>query len=72
MEKRVKRNLDGIYFIIDHEPICFSDMTEEEQDNILNEKSDEWLRSVCKILAKTIREIGDKFDLVSGSDISTL
>jgi hypothetical protein len=60
----IKRNLDCIYFRIGCENICFSDMTEEQRYQMMEGRSEEWLKSMCNILAKKIREIGDQFDLV--------
>lgn len=64
----MNRNLDGVYFRIKREDkwenICFSDLTEEEMDDIMNGRPEEWLRSMCKILGKTIRKIGDQLDIV--------
>lgn len=60
----IKRNLDGVYFRIGTENICFSDLTEDQQDNVMENRSEEWLKSMCKHLANTIREIGDQFDLI--------
>lgn len=64
----MNRNLDGTYFRVERngkwQSICFSDMTEEEMDCILKDKPEEWLRSMCKILGKTIRSIGDELDIV--------
>lgn len=60
----IKRNLDGIYFRIGTENICFSDLTEDQQDNVMENRSEEWLKSMCKHLANTIIEIGDQFDLI--------
>ena len=45
-------------------PVCFSDMTEEEMDFILKDQDETWLRNMCKILGRTIRQIGDELDLV--------
>ena len=66
----LKRNLDGIYFREKNDEgkwdnICFSDMTEEQMNKQMNGRSEEWLKSMCIQLAKTIREIGDQFDLVA-------
>lgn len=62
------RNLDGVYFRIKREDkwenICFSDLTEEEMDYIMDGRTTDWLRSMCKILGKTIRNIGDELDIV--------
>lgn len=62
----MKRNLDGIYFRIGTENFCFSDLTEEQQDEILKDKDVEWLKRMCKILTYTIKAIGDEFDIVCG------
>lgn len=60
----MRRNLDGVYFRIGTENICFSDLTEEQQDEIMKDRNEEWLKSMCKILAKTIKDIGDELDIV--------
>lgn len=60
----MRRNLDGVYFRIGTENICFSDLTEEQQDEVMKDRDAEWLRSLCKILAKTIKDIGDELDMV--------
>lgn len=64
----MNRNLDGVYFRIKRddkwENICFSDLTEEEMDDILKDKPDKWLRNMCKILGKTIKDIGEQLDIV--------
>ena len=65
-----KRNLDGVYFRVERngkwENICFSDLTKEERNNVMLGKSEVWLRSLCDILADTIKDIGNMFDLVGG------
>ena len=67
-----KRNLDGVYFRVERngkwENICFSDLTKEERNNVMLGKSEIWLRSLCDILADTIKDIGDMFDLVGGRE----
>ena len=62
----MRRNLDGVYFRIGTENICFSDLTEEQQNEIMKDRDVEWLKSMCKILAKTIKDIGDELDIVCG------
>lgn len=69
----VKRNLDGVYFRVQTEDgkwdnVCFSDLTELQQTEVMENKDEVWLRSLCKILAKTIRNIGDQFDIISVHD----
>ena len=60
----MRRNLDGVYFRIGAENICFSDLTEEQQDEMMKDRDEEWLKSLCKILAKTLKDIGDELDMV--------
>jgi hypothetical protein len=64
----LNRNLDGVYFRIQRDGkwgnVCFSDLTEEEMDDTLHNKDEQWLKNLCKILGKTIKDIGDQFDLM--------
>ena len=64
----MNRNLDGVYFRIKRDGswqnICFSDLTEDEMDDVMKDRPDEWLRNMCKILGKTIKNIGDQLDIV--------
>ena len=64
----MNRNLDGVYFRVYrdgiYQSVCFSDLTETEMDDILTDKSNEWLRRMCKILGQTIKNIGDQLDIV--------
>lgn len=60
----MKRNLDGVYFRIGKENICFSDLTDEQKTNVMKSKDVEWLKSLCIILGNTIKEIGDQFDII--------
>lgn len=62
----MRRKLDGVFFRIGRENICFSDLTEEQQDEVMKERSQEWLKSLCKILANCLKAIGDQFDIVRG------
>lgn len=67
MEYPEIRNLDGVFFRVERDNkfcnICFSDLTEEEQDKMMDGRSDTWLKSMCKILAKNLHSIGDYFDI---------
>lgn len=60
----MNRNLDGVYFRIGKENICFSDLTDEQKTNVMKGKDVEWLKSLCIILGNTIKEIGDQFDII--------
>lgn len=62
------RNLDGVYFRVQRDgkwkSVCFSDLTSDERDAVLKDRPAEWLRSLCCVLAGTIKNIGDSFDLL--------
>lgn len=63
------RKLDGTFFRVKRgdrwESVCFTDLTMEERSEVCEGRSEEWLRSLAFILADTIRDIGDEFDLVA-------
>lgn len=63
------RELDGVYFRVKrndkYDNVCFSDMTEEEMKEVLQVRDTEWLKSLCIILGKKIKEIGDYFNIYS-------
>lgn len=65
---QIKRNLDGIYFRVKRDEkwdnVCFSDMTQDEMENVMNNRDIDWLKSMCIQLGKTIRNIGDQLDIV--------
>ena len=67
--KDTARNLDGVYFRIKRnnqmESVCFSDLTESEMDLVLKQRDEPWLRNLCKVLGKTIRRIGDQWDIAA-------
>ena len=62
------RNLDGIYFRIQRggecENVCFSDLSQEEMEIVMENKDIDWIKSMCIQLGKTIRRIGDELDIV--------
>lgn len=63
-----KRNLDGVYFRVERDGkwdnVCFSDMTKEERNRVMENRDSEWLKSMCQILADTIADIGEQLDIV--------
>lgn len=67
------RNLSGIYFrqqnpkTLKWENICFEDCTPEKQDEILNHKDPEFVKSLARQLAETIKRLGNQFDIVTSS-----
>lgn len=70
----MNRNLDGCYFRVQRgykwQNICFSDLTKDERDAILDGKSAEWLRSLVCHLADQIALIGEQLNIafVTGGD----
>lgn len=63
------RNLDGVYYraVRDGKYVsrCFSDLSEAEQDVIMEKYDAEQLRQLCRCLCISLRRIGDTLDLVS-------
>lgn len=67
----MNRNLDGCYFRVKrdgkYEPICFSDLTEEEREEIATMnggRSAEWWKNLCYHLADRLKNLGDQLDIV--------
>ena len=62
------RNLDGVYYRVvrdgNHVSRCFSDLSESEQDVIMEKYDAEQLRWLCRYLSMSLRQIGDALDLV--------
>lgn len=65
------RELDGVYFRIKRngkwENVCFSDMTEDQMNEVMNGRDVDWLKSMCIILGQCIKTIGNQFDIYSGN-----
>lgn len=68
-----RRNLSGIYIFHKfeneerREPTCFEDCPEEKQDEWLNSLDAEAVKNLAKQLGKTLRKIGDQFNIAAGS-----
>lgn len=67
-----QRKLDGYFFRVKREGRwvnrCFTDLTREEKETMLEKRSDEWLKSLCIGIAETMREMGDVFDIEGACD----
>ena len=67
MEVNMNRNLDGIYFRVKRDDkwlnVCFSDLSDDEMEEVMQDRPVEWLKDMCKILGRTIRDIGDQLDI---------
>lgn len=64
----MNRNLDSIYFRVKRDEkwnnVCFSDLTQEEMEQVMENRDIDWLKSMCIQLGRTIRNIGDQLDIV--------
>ena len=64
----MNRNLDGVYFRVKRDGkwlnVCFSDLSDDEMEEVMQDRPVEWLKDMCKILGRTIRDIGDQLDIV--------
>ena len=69
-----RRDLSGIYIFHKFEdeerrqPTCFEDCPEEKQDEWLDSLDLEAVKNLAKMLGKTLREIGDQFELSTKSE----
>lgn len=69
-----RRNLSGIY-IFDtlpgdkrRQPTVFEDCTQEKQQEWLDSLTVEALKNLAKMLGEKLRDLGDMFDIMSGSE----
>ena len=60
----MRRNLDGMFFRMGTENICFSDLTDDQMYEVLKDRSEDWLKNLAVNLAHCIKDIGDEFDII--------
>jgi hypothetical protein len=64
------RNLSGIYFRSKvngkWDNVCFEDLPLEEQDKIIDSYTNDQKKQLIKLLADTIKKIGDDLDITTG------
>jgi len=74
MEYPVKRNLDGVYYRAERNgrwtSLCFTDLTQEEQEKFIDSLDESGKKRMCFILANALRSIGDGLNLYLGDDDS--
>lgn len=65
----IPRELDGIYYRVERDGKwcnrCFTDLTTEEQEEMIKKYDVEGLKRMVMLLAKILRDIGDTFDIVA-------
>lgn len=56
--------MDSVYFRVKRngtwDSICFSDLTEEEMEDVFKDKNADWYQQLCKILAGRLRSIAEE------------
>lgn len=71
----LERNLDPVYFRVKQDGKwvnrCFTDMTEREREDVMDGRSESWLRQMVAILAGSLRDLGDRLNVeyVSGDEL---
>lgn len=67
MEYPKERNLDGMYFRVQRDErwcnICFTDLTENERESVMENRSVDWIKSLANRLADVVHEIGDELGI---------
>jgi hypothetical protein len=77
MTNPTRRNLSGVFIFdtlpgdVKRQPTCFEDCTEEKQQEWLDSLTPEALKSLAIQLGKSLRTIGDQFDIMCGEEEST-
>lgn len=75
MDYPVERKLDGAFFRVKRDGKwvnrCFTDMTEREREDVMDGRSESWLRQMVAILAGSLRDLGDRLNVeyVSGDEL---
>ena len=68
-----QRNLDGIYNRIKRgdrmRDVCFTDLTVDEQKLILQDYEINGLRNFVMALARALREVGDRFNIIGEDNV---
>lgn len=60
------KNLSGVYMPIKNkgfDTISFEELPEEEQYSILDSANPDFVKALCIILARTINDVADKYDI---------
>lgn len=65
----IPRELDGIYYRVERDGKwcnrCFTDLTTDEQEEMIKKYDAESLKRMVMLLAKILRDIGDTFNIVA-------
>ena len=65
----IPRELDGIYYRVERDGKwcnrCFTDLTTDEQEEMIKKYDAEGLKRMVMLLAKILRDIGDIFNIVA-------
>lgn len=65
----IPRELDGIYYRVERDGKwcnrCFTDLTTDEQEEMIKKYDAEGLKRMVMLLAKILRDIGDTFNIIA-------
>ena len=65
----IPRELDGIYYRVERDGKwcnrCYTDLTTDEQEEMIKKYDAEGLKRMVMLLAKILRDIGDTFNIVA-------
>ena len=65
----IPRELDGIYYRVERDGKwcnrCFTDLTTDEQEEMIKKYDAEGLKRMVMLLAKILRDIGDTINIVA-------
>ena len=65
----IERDIDGIYYRVERDGKwcnrCFTDLTTDEQAEMIKEYDTEGLKRMIMLLAKILRDVGDKFNIIA-------
>lgn len=68
IEYPVRRDLDGMYFRVERNGewrnVCLTDLTDDEYEMIVGNRSDSWYKSALDHLRNVVREVGDATGIV--------
>ena len=72
----MNRNLDGVYFVVKRDDrwqnICFTDLTNEETDTILKDRTEVWLLSMLEVLLNVYDKVISVVSDEESNDIKEL
>ena len=67
-----ERNLDGVYYRVKRDGKwcnrCYTDLTDDEQNEFMSRLDEEGLKRLCSFLANTLRNMADQMNIIRGTE----